>query len=95
MTEQAVEDRYRTVAELAEHLGVSVHVVYRNINSGAWKVSRTSDSPKAPIRVSPAQTAAIEEQMERNGERVPEPQSTPQSDAQAQAISRGMRRLKR
>jgi transposase len=92
VSEQAVKGRYRTAAELAEYLGVSVHVVYRNINSGLWKVSRTSPSPKAPIRVSDAQTAVIEEQMKQNGERDSAPTQTPPADARAQQIAKAMRR---
>jgi transposase len=82
---------YLTVAELAEYLGVSVHVVYRNVASGDWKVSRTSPSPKAPIRVSAAQVAVIEEQMKQYGERDSPPQQTLQRDELA-AIAKGMRR---
>ena len=96
MTEQVLDQRYLTVAELAERLGVGIHVVYRNVKSGAWKVSRTSDSPKAPIRVSPAQVAAIEELMESNGQRdVPQRPAASQRDARTAQIQRGLRRLKR
>ena len=96
MTEQAVETRYLTVAQLAERLGVGKDVVYRNVASGRWKVSRTGDSPKAPIRVSPAQVAAIEELMELNGQRdVPQRPVASQRDVRTAQIQRGLRRLQR
>jgi transposase len=91
-TKPPVEGRYWNVRELADYLDVSVHVVYRNVNSGLWKVSRTSPSPKAPIRVSAAQVAVIEEQMKQNGERDSPPTQAPQSDARAQQIAKAMRR---
>jgi len=95
MTEQIVEERYRTVAELAAYLGVGIHVVYRNVKAGRWKVSRTSDSPRAPIRVSPAQAAAIEEDMARNGNRAGLSAPAPQRDTRDAVITNGMRRLSR
>lgn len=94
MSVQAVESGYRTVAQLAEYLGVSVHVVYRNVRTGLWKGSRTSAGPKSPIRFSPAQTAAIEALMERNGERGYE-SPAPAAGVREVAIDHGMKRLTR
>lgn len=94
MSTQVVERRYRTVAQLAEYLGVGVHVVYRNVKSGAWKCSRTSPGPKAPIRFSDEQTAAIEALMERNGEQGPV-QSAPSIEARNREIERAIRRRTR
>ena len=96
-----VAGRYRTVRELADHLGVGVHVVYRHVNAKTppgerWPCSRTSSSPRSPIRFSPAQVAVIEELMKRNGERGMSPQLARQSDARERAlIERGFRRLNR
>lgn len=96
-----VAGRYRTVRELADYLGVGIHVVYRHINAKTppadrWPCSRTSSSPRAPVRFAPAQVAVIEELMKRNGERGMNPQSARHSDAREQAlIDRSFRRLNR
>ena len=96
MSEQAVEFGYRTVKQLADHLGVSVHVVYRNVRAGTWKGSRTSSGPKSPIRFSARQTAVIEALMEQNGEQDYTPAvSTSVIEARNKAIERGIRRRNR
>ena len=100
MTEQAIEAGYETVRQIAAYFGVGEHVVYRNIKHPdpalRWPCSRTSPSPKAPVRFSARHKARIEELLERNGERGPELRPMPeQSGVRDPRIDRGMRRLKR
>ena len=98
MTEQAIDAGYETVKQIAAYFGVGEHVVYRNIKHPdpalRWPCSRTSPSPKAPVRFSARHKARIEELLESNGERGPElQQSTAQPGERDPRIDRGLRRL--